>query len=101
VEAGRLHADEPRGRRRPLARDRDPARPTPEIARAASEPFRAYYNAIATARTTLGDYLRATNEHHVFIFGAGTVDAEERAAAAAAEQAEEQAQFDPDTKTSP
>jgi hypothetical protein len=49
----------------------------------------------------LGDYLRATNEHHVFIFGAGTVDAEERAAAAAAEQAEEQAQFDPDTKTSP
>jgi type I restriction enzyme M protein len=58
-----------------------------EIADATAEPFRAYYNAIAAARTALGDYLRENEEHHFFISGAETPEPEAQAAAAAEEEA--------------
>ena len=62
-----------------------------EIADATSEPFRTYYNAIAAARTTLGDYLRENDEHHFFISGAETPEPEAQAAAVAEETEEAQA----------
>ncbi|HEX5989659.1 MAG TPA: hypothetical protein VFY75_05565 [Solirubrobacterales bacterium] len=60
----------------PLAKSRD-------LADATSKPFRDYYNAIAVARTSLGDYLRENEEHHFFISGAETPEPEAQAAAAA------------------
>jgi len=59
-----------------------------EIADTTSKPFRTYYNAIAAARTALGDYLRENGEHHFFISGAETPEPE-AIAAVVAEEAEE------------
>lgn len=56
-----------------------------EVADATSEPFRTYYNAIAGARTALGDYLRKNGEHHFFISGAEKPEPEANAAAVADE----------------
>lgn len=62
-----------------------PVARTGEVADAASEAFRSYYQTIAAARGELADYLRENEEHHFFISGAETPEPEAQAAAAAAD----------------
>jgi type I restriction enzyme M protein len=66
-----------------------PVARTREIADATSEPFRNYYNAIAGARTALGNYLRRDGEHHFFISGAEAPEPGANATVAAGEIAED------------
>jgi type I restriction enzyme M protein len=46
-----------------------PLPPSREEADLVSASFRNYYQAIATARVDLGDYLRSSREHHFFVAG--------------------------------
>lgn len=47
-----------------------PTPPTPERAKEISEPFRAYYQTLATARSELSEYLNQKKQHHFFVSGA-------------------------------
>lgn len=47
-----------------------------EAADRVSEPFRSYYQAIASARETLATYLRESDDHHFFVSGAEIPDPE-------------------------
>ena len=44
--------------------------PTKERAEETSAPFRNYYQTLATARSTLSDYLNYKKQHHFFVSGA-------------------------------
>jgi hypothetical protein len=78
-----------------------PVAKTGKIAEATSAPFRTYYNAIAAARTELGEYLRDSDEHHFFISGAETPEPEVQAAAAAEDTEEDMLEPDDYTGTHP
>lgn len=47
-----------------------PVPPSPERAKEISEPFRSYYQTLATARSALSDYLNQEKQHHFFVSGA-------------------------------
>ncbi|RKN43045.1 hypothetical protein D7294_11080 [Streptomyces hoynatensis] len=47
-----------------------PVPKNPEIAAQVSQPFRTYYQTVAKARTSLGQYLADSGEHHFFVSGA-------------------------------
>jgi hypothetical protein len=47
-----------------------PVPPTRKRANEISEPFRTYYQTLATARSTLSDYLNQEKQHHFFVSGA-------------------------------
>lgn len=51
-----------------------------EIARKVSEPFRTYFQTIATARAAFSDYLATSGDHHFFVSGAEKPPVEEVAA---------------------
>jgi type I restriction enzyme M protein len=66
---------------------------TRETADRVSEPFRTYYQSVAAARETLGEYLRQSGTHHFFVSGAeapevGALDAAVAAGEAIAEPEE-------------
>ena len=44
--------------------------PTKERAEETSAPFRHYYHTLASARSTLSDYLNYEKQHHFFVSGA-------------------------------
>lgn len=47
-----------------------PVPPTSERAAEISQPFRTYYQTLATARSALSDYLNQEKQHHFFVSGA-------------------------------
>ena len=47
-----------------------PVPPSPARAKEISEPFRSYYQTLATARSALSDYLYQEKQHHFFVSGA-------------------------------
>jgi hypothetical protein len=53
-----------------------PVPPTAERAKEISEPFRNYYQTLATARSALSSYLNQENQHHFFVSGAEALDME-------------------------